>query len=192
MEITYYLDKGVCNIEGRDDCLCKGEPYYGTSNVTLGTHYGCTNLLRLILVANAVALEKEAINVIRVYPERTTRKLDTMVVPIDNSEVEFCMDDKVIHQTTWLHVKNNVMAAVNAIRDMDPKLILNAMKTTSGKTCRGLSLRYLPPKPVSAPVPAMSPEIRKVIEDHMSKVTYDEAIERYHELNPNEIGRAHV
>lgn len=150
MEIVFDLNEFSLSINGdKQDCNCQAEVYYGDRVPDLGKHYGCINLVRVLLTACKLQeeLEKDITKII-ILPERSLQKNKDTEYVQDNTKIQF-WNTEMITETYWrniyklqplfLQIKRE---STGSIRDL-----------WKGKSCRGFDLKYIQePKKVTTTI----------------------------------------
>lgn len=181
MEIVVDLMERKLFIEGEEQaCICKSEDMFGDKMPELGTHRGCGNIIRLILVAAGLEEDfKIPIKKIKIYPEIGTEKWEGQQGKVDSTKVEFWSDD-LVQEMYWLAMRNIVQVLGRAKDNFNGNL-QELWNKNGGKACRGFDIKYIPigKKLVSE----IKEEDRKAAQEMVDKLSWEEIDAKMKEMN---------
>lgn len=173
MEIEIHLFERTLKVNGEvQDCICKGEKWYGDPMPELGNHMGCGNLVRLILIANDWEITKEVtIQKIVILPEVAKGLWHEKEMTTDKTMIEFWSDKKEL-EIPW----NKVREITNLLKKYQGKVEEIDWRKYwiegGGKACRGFDLKYIPQKMVK--LVELDEETRTRIQKFVDDLPYDQ------------------
>ncbi len=184
MEIVVDLIERKLVIDNEEkDCICKAEPWFGDKMPELGTHYGCGNITRLILIACGLEEDFQVpIKKIKIYPEIGTEKWEQKTAKVDCTKVEFWSDD-LVQEMYWLAIRN-ITQKLGQAKDNCKVNLQELWNQNGGKACRGFDIKYIPigKKMVST----CTQEDLKAAQEMVDKLSWEEIQKKWDEMKaPN-------
>ena len=177
MEIILDLMERKLLIDGvEQECICKGEEWFGEPMPSLGKHSGCGNMVKVILMA--IGFEEDfgvPIKKVKIYPERGIEIWEKKELKVDNTKLEFWSDD-LVQEVYWRATKNAGPMFQNFKNKFDGNL-QELWNANGGKACRGLDLKYIQNNH-KAPM-KVTPEQQKMAEDFVANLTWEEINETW-------------